>query len=73
MDKKQEQEQAAAEIMHLFRYFYKDQWAPGNLFDGKSRIWIQVFNDLIKKGIIKRKKTNTGYNYKWAGVFPEEY
>ena len=65
-----EKEQAYAEIMHLFRYFYKDQWAPGHIFDGKTRIWVKVFNDLVKKGFIKRKKTDYGYEYKWVANFP---
>jgi hypothetical protein len=73
MNKKQEQEQAAAEIMHMFRYFYKDEWAPENIFDGKTRAWIQVFNSLIKQGMITRRKSHNSYEYKWAGVFPENY
>ena len=70
MNKKQ---QAYAEIMYMFRYYYHDQWVPGHIFDGKPRIWIQAFNDLVKQGYIKRKKTEFGYNYKWTGVWPKGY
>ena len=71
--KKNDKEQAYAEIMHLFRYFYKDAWAPGNIFDGKSRIWVQAFNDLVKQGYIKKRKKYPGHEYKWTGVWPEGY
>jgi hypothetical protein len=68
-----EKEQAFAEIMHMFRYYYHDAWAPGHIFDGKSRLWIQAFNDLVNQGYIKRKKTDVGYSYKWTGVWSEGY
>ena len=66
-------EKESAEIMYMFRYYYHSTWAPGHIFDGKSRLWIQAFNDLIKQGFIKRKKTEHGFNYKWVGQFPEGY
>jgi hypothetical protein len=66
-------EQAAAEIMHMFRYHYKKEWAPGSIFDGKPRIWVQTFNGLVKQGLVNRKKTYMGYKYKWAGAWPENY
>lgn len=69
----QTEQEAAAEIMYLFRYFYKNEWMPGNIFNGKSRIWVKVFNDLVKKGFIERKKTEFGYQYKWAAAFPDNY
>lgn len=68
--RKQEEEAAAAEIMYLFKYFYRDAWAPGNLFDGKTRVWMKVFNDLVKQGFIKRRKTALGYEYKWVAQYP---
>jgi hypothetical protein len=70
---KKEKEQAYAEIMYMFRYFYKDAWAPGNIFDGKPRIWIQTFSDLIKQGLILKRKKYPGYEYKWKGVWPKNY
>jgi hypothetical protein len=66
-------EKAYAEIMYMFRYFYRDSWTPGNIFDGKPRIWIQTFNDLIKQGLILKRKKYPGYEYKWAGVWPKNY
>ncbi len=68
-----EKEQATAEIMNLFRFYYKHDWAPDNIFAGKSRAWVNSFNELIKKGMIIRKKAPPGYNYKWAAEWPENY
>ena len=66
-------ETACAEIQHMFRYSYRDKWAPDHVFDGKSRIWVKAFNDLIKQGLIVRRKKYPGYEYKWNSVFPEGY
>jgi len=66
-----EEEQSYAEIMHMFKYRYMNEWAPENIFAGKSRVWIKCFNDLVKQGYITRKKKHMGFQYKWAGVFPE--
>lgn len=71
--KSAEKEQAYAEIMHMFRYFYKDTWAPGTVFDGKSRLWIQAFNELVDQGYIIKKREYPGYRYKWSGIWPEGY
>ncbi len=65
--------EAYAEIMWMFRYVYRNEWAPGNIFDGKNRVWIQTFNKLVEKGFIKKKKEYPGYKYKWTGVWPEKY
>mgnify|MGYP001573038010 CR=1 FL=1 len=65
-----EKELAMAEIMHMFRYQYRDEWAPGHIFDGRSRVWVAVFNDLIKQGFIERKKAESGFQYRWAAQFP---
>jgi hypothetical protein len=62
---------AHAEILHFFRYTYRDIWAPGHIFDGKSRVWVAVFNKLISQGFIERRKVQNGYEYKWKAVFPE--
>ena len=70
---KKEEEQAHAEIMYLFRYFYKDAWAPENIFNGKSRVWVQVFNNLINLGFIERKKKYPGYKYRWTKPWPMHY
>ena len=72
-NKKEDKEKAYSEIMHMFRYFYKDAWAPGHIFNGKTRLWISAFNDLRDKGLIMKRKKHPGYEYKWAGVWPERY
>jgi len=59
--------------MHIFRYTYKSRWAPDNIFDGKSRLWIQSFNDLMKKGFIQRRKKFMMYQYRWVAAWPEGY
>ncbi len=61
----------SAEIMHMFRYSYRDRWAPGHVFDGKSRAWVAVFNDLVDQGFIERKKVENGFQYRWAAQFPQ--
>ena len=49
-------EKEYAEIMYLFRYTYKDKWAPDNIFQNKPRTWIKAFNNLVEKGYIKKRK-----------------
>ena len=66
-----EKELAIAEIMHMFRFTYRDEWAPGHIFDGKNRTWVAAFNDLVKQGFIERKKSDNGYNYRWVPRFPD--
>ncbi len=62
--------QTAHAIMHMFQYNFKDQWVPQKAIHQKSRLWTRVFNDLVKNGLIERKKTFRGYRYRWAGRFP---
>ncbi|MEM4267512.1 MAG: hypothetical protein QXK37_01640 [Candidatus Woesearchaeota archaeon] len=57
-------------IMHMFQYNYKDQWVPQAALIGRDRLWTQTFNELVKKGIIERKKTFFGYQYRWKAKFP---
>ena len=66
-------EKEKAEIMHFFRYTYRNNWAPDHIFNGKSRAWIQAFNQLIKEGLIERRKKHPGYEYKWKASFPENF
>ena len=73
MPNQNEKELAVAEIMSMFRYYYKDDWAPDNIFAGKSRAWVQAFNELVEKGFILKKKRPPGYSYKWAAQWPENY
>lgn len=59
-----------AEIMHMFRYYPKDVWVPESMFANKSRRWLKAFNNLIEKGIIKRRKKYPGQEYRWAAEWP---
>ncbi len=65
-----EEVQTAHAIMHMFRYSYRDRWVPQKSINQKDRLWTKVFNDLVKKGLIERKRTLSGYSYRWAGRFP---
>ena len=69
--KQSDKERHSAEIMYMFRYYPRHEWVPGHLFDGKPRAWVAVFNDLIKQGFIERKKSESGFVYRWAAAFPE--
>jgi hypothetical protein len=66
-----QRELLTAEIMTFFRHNYRDRWAPDNIFDNRTREWVLVFNDLVKQGFIKRRKTPFGYEYKWQAAWPE--
>tara|TARA_Y100000310_G_C20158833_1_gene568188 strand:+ start:205 stop:414 length:210 start_codon:yes stop_codon:yes gene_type:complete len=66
-------EDCYAEIMHMFRYTFRSKWAPSNIFEGKSRLWVQAFNDLVKKGFIKKRKKFLRFEYRWVAKFPEGY
>jgi len=66
-------ELAYAQIMNMFRYYYKNKWAPDSIFNGKSRLWIKCFNELVEKGYIKKRKQYPGFDYKWASVWPEHF
>jgi hypothetical protein len=60
----------AHEIMHQFQYNYQEQWVPQKVLFGTSRRYVKVFNDLVKQGLILRRKSFSGYQYKWVGRFP---
>lgn len=57
-------------IMHMFQYNYRDCWVPERAIFRQDRLWVKVFNDLVERGLIVRRKTATGYQYRWAGQFP---
>jgi hypothetical protein len=71
--KETEKQGAYAEIMHVFRYTYRNRWAPESIFNGKSRVWVQAFNDLVDKGFIAKRQKYPGYEYKWVAELPEGY
>ena len=68
-----DRQQAYAEIMHMFKYTYRNRWAPDSVFNGKPRIWVQAFNDLVEKGFITKRKKYPGFEYKWVAALPERY
>jgi hypothetical protein len=60
----------AHEIQHIFRYHYKNDWVSQSFINQHNRLWIQTFNDLVKQGFIEKKKSQTGYVYRWSAVYP---
>jgi hypothetical protein len=57
-------------IMQMFRYNYENDWVPEAAISQRSRLWNQAFNELVKQGMIERKKTFFGYQYRWKAAFP---
>jgi len=66
-------EKEKGEIMWMFRYTYRNKWCPEKIFNGKSRVWINEFNKLVKTGFIVKRKGYPGSEYKWGAAFPEKY
>jgi len=65
-----EEIEIAHHIQHLFQYTYKNQWTDNKFLLQRNRLWTKVFNSLVKQGLIKRKRTFHGYQYKWAASLP---
>lgn len=59
------------EIQQLFRYHYKSEWVSQSFINKHDRLWIQAFNNLVKQELIERKKSPTGYVYRWAAAYPQ--
>lgn len=57
-------------ILHSFQYQYRDRWVSQKELLGRSRIWNKVFNNLIKEGLIEKKKSVSGMKYRWKAQFP---
>jgi hypothetical protein len=55
----------AHEIKNFFTHNYKNEWVSEKQLKYHSRTHNQVFNDLVRRGFIERKKTFFGYSYKW--------
>ncbi len=60
----------AHSIMNRFRYTYGDKWVPQKALFQKSRKHVLVFNRLVREGFIERRKTFSGYQYKWKAQMP---
>ena len=61
----------AHEIQQIFLYHFHDDWADQSFINQHDRLWIQTFNELVKQGLIEKKKTTSGYIYRWAARFPD--
>lgn len=62
--------QIAHQIMHFFQYKHKGMWVNEKELMKKDRLYEQVFNDLVKKGFILKKKKDVMYQYKWNVAYP---
>lgn len=60
----------AHEIQNRFRYKSGGEWVNDKEFRNKNRTYTQVFNELISRGFIERKKTHFGYKYRWKAHHP---
>lgn len=61
----------AHEIQHFFRYkVKKDNWVSEKELKYHSRKHNQVFNELVRRGFIERKKTPYGHSYRWKSMMP---
>ena len=66
-----ERARLAHEIQHFFRYKYKGGWVSEKELKYHSRMHNQVFNELVSRGFIERKKTYFGHKYRWKSAFPD--
>ncbi len=60
----------AHEILHSFMHNYKERWVSEKELKYHDRLHNQVFNELVDRGFIERKKTPFGYNYRWKAAMP---
>ena len=60
----------AHEIQHSFIHNYKNNWVSEKELKYHDRLHNQVFNELVKRGFIERKKTYYGYTYRWNAALP---
>lgn len=61
----------AHEIQQFFMYTYGNNWVSEKELKNHSREHNQVFNELVRRGFIERKKTIQGYSYKWKVPYPK--
>jgi len=64
-----EEIEIAHAIKHKFQFSYRDQWVPQKTLFQKDRKWVKVFNKMVDEGLIMKKKTFQGYQFRWAGGF----
>ncbi|HII72426.1 TPA: hypothetical protein HA265_06750 [Candidatus Woesearchaeota archaeon] len=61
----------AHQIQQSFLYNFGNRWVGEKELKYQSREHNQVFNELVRRGFIERKKTWNGYSYKWKAKMPE--
>jgi hypothetical protein len=66
-----EKVQLAHEIQQYFMHNYKNSWVGEKQLKYHNRKHNQVFNELVKRGFIERKKTESGYQYRWKAAMPQ--
>ncbi|MBW2964615.1 hypothetical protein KY363_04090 [Candidatus Woesearchaeota archaeon] len=60
----------AHEIQQFFQYRMGGRWVSEKELKNHSRLHNQIFNELVKRGFIERKKTYFGYSYRWNARYP---
>jgi hypothetical protein len=58
--------QLAHQIKNFFQLRHNGKWVNDKELMKHDRLYEQVFNDLVNKGFIKKRKNNMIYEYKWA-------
>jgi len=61
----------AHEIQQFFKYTTGNRWVSEKELKNHSKEHNQVFNELIKRGFIERKKNWQGYSYRWKAKMPD--
>ena len=59
----------AHEIQNFFRY-RRGKWISEKELKNHNRAHNQVFNELVARGFIERKKSFQGYRYRWKAAMP---
>ncbi|NQU78518.1 hypothetical protein HQ545_01990 [Candidatus Woesearchaeota archaeon] len=60
----------AHQILNTFKYNYNRRWVGEKELKYQSRMHNQVFNELVRRGFIEKRKTFYGYQYRWNAAMP---
>jgi len=60
----------AHEIQQFMLSNYKNRWVSEKEMKYHTRQHNKVFNELVRRGFIERKKTFFGYQYRWKAAPP---
>ncbi|MFC1753908.1 hypothetical protein ACFL96_11055 [Thermoproteota archaeon] len=69
-EREEEKARKAHEILHEFRYNFREQWVDQAWINKHDRLWILAFNQLVKQGLIEKKRTRGEYKYRWVAEMP---